>query len=68
MVYFDSPITVGKIYQIQNTFGGVVRDRNTKGADCYVVQISKSNLSSSKLGEIWVQIALKENKKFNEEA
>ena len=68
MVYFDSPITVGKIYQIKNTFGGLVRDRNTKGADCYVVQISKSNLSSSKLGEIWVQIALKENKKSNEEA
>ena len=68
MVYFDSPITVGEIYQIQNTFGGVVRDWNTKGEDCYVVQISRSNLSSSKLGEIWVQIALKENKKFNEEA
>jgi len=67
-VYFDSPITVGEIYQIQNTFGGVVRDWNTKGEDCYVVQISRSNLISSKLGEIWVQIALKENKKFNEEA
>ena len=67
-MYFDSPITVGKIHQIQNTFGGVVRDWNTERADRYIVQLIRCNLSSSKLGEIWVQIAMIENQKFNEEA
>ena len=60
-MYFDSPITAGKIYQIQNKFGGVVRDWNAKRADRQVAQQSRGNLSPSKLGEIWLQIAMIEN-------
>jgi len=67
-VYFDSPITAEKIYKCQNRFGGVVREWNAKRADRQFAQQSRDNLSSSKLGEIWVQIAMIENYKFNEEA
>ena len=67
-MYFDSPITAGKIYLCQNKFGGVVRGWNAKRADLQVAQQSRGNLSPSKLGEIWVQIAMTENYKFNEEA